>query len=67
MGTPEIVDLDFGPDGTMNVDLKNFHGKGCKAITDALKVMGETIKEEVKPEFHEAERSHVVNTVQARR
>lgn len=62
----EIVDLDFAPDGTMNVDLKGFHGQGCKAITDALKVMGTTIKEEKKPEFYERE-ANVANTVQQRR
>jgi hypothetical protein len=49
-----IVEVTIDKDGNPSIDLKGFHGKGCKDIAKSFDKFGKIENEHIKPEIDEA-------------
>jgi len=50
----KLIEVTISSTGATSIDLKNFHGKGCKAIMEAMTAHADEITHELdKAEFHE--------------
>jgi hypothetical protein len=60
------IRITINPDGTTEIDLKGYEGKGCGKITDELTkaLGGEVIKRNQKCEYNKPEQKAKVNAKQ---
>jgi hypothetical protein len=50
---PEVI-VTIKPDGSTEVEGKNFHGAGCTKATEAIEAaLGKTTAKALKPEYYE--------------
>lgn len=50
------VEMTINVDGTVEIDLQGFQGKGCSQVAEQLaKAIGTTVKRDKKCEYHQAE------------
>ena len=50
------AEITVDQDGNVEIDLKNYHGKGCSEVADAFaKALGKKVKEKNKAEFYETD------------
>lgn len=50
------VEIIINTDGTVEIDLHGFHGKGCAEITEKfLKALGKEVKRDQKCEYHKVQ------------
>lgn len=47
------IEFTIKPDGTTEIDLQGFEGKGCHEVAEQFeKLLGKSIKQERKREYH---------------
>lgn len=56
---PEVIQIDIGAAGDVNVETRGFVGAGCTAVTKAIEAaLGTTTSDVKKPEFHQQAKAH---------
>lgn len=50
----QIITVDINEDGTFDLDMAGFKGKGCKDIAKKFAAAGKAVKETIKPEYYDA-------------
>ncbi len=51
----KTIEITITPDGDCNIDLQNFHGKGCHEVMQDFTAPGDKLKKTiVKREYHES-------------
>lgn len=60
------IQIIINPDGTTEIDLKGYAGKGCGKITDELvkALSGEVVKRDQKCEYHKPQQKPKVTAKQ---